>query len=146
MAAPRCTKRSPRGAPNKRGRRCRAVSPRAGWGKESGLGLRVLLGTKPGLTRMRPLVVKRQTPPESGCFCFFSRVANLTREQSNGLLCAFLRVQKGTQCSRFLVPRCDVHDLKTLERVLLKLCFFNYSSTTEIYTPPLHAAAMITYV
>jgi len=30
-------------------------------------------------------------------------VANLTREQSNGLLCAFLRGQKGTQCSRFLV-------------------------------------------
>jgi hypothetical protein len=52
---------------------------------------------------------------------FFPRIANLTRERSNGLLCAFLRVQKGTQCSRFLVPRCDVHDLKTPERVLLKL-------------------------
>src|SRR5262249_4661619 len=52
---------------------------------------------------------------------FFSRLANLTRDQSNGLLCPLLRVQKGTQCSRFLVPRCDVHDLKTLERVLLKL-------------------------
>jgi hypothetical protein len=34
---------------------------------------------------------------------------------------AFLRGQKGTQCSRFLVPRCDVHDLKTPERVRLKL-------------------------
>ena len=54
------------------------------------------------------------------------RVANLTRESYNGLLFVFLRVQKGTQCNRFLFPRCDVNDLKTPERVLLKLSLPSY--------------------
>src|SRR5215471_4927173 len=35
----------------------------------------------------------------------------ISREQYNGLLFALLRVQKGTQCNRFLVPRYDVNDL-----------------------------------
>ena len=48
-------------------------------------------------------------------------VANLTIEQYNGLPFAFLRVQKGTYISRFLVPTDNVNDLKTPERVLLKL-------------------------
>jgi transposase len=71
-------------------------------------------------------VLARETGVQLGresvrCVVKKTRLANLTREESNGLLCAFLRVQKGTQCSRFLVPRCDVHDLKTSERVRLKL-------------------------
>src|SRR5262245_39079256 len=40
---------------------------------------------------------------------FFSRMANLTREPYNGLPFSFLRVQKGTLCSRLLAPRCDGH-------------------------------------
>ena len=50
-----------------------------------------------------------------------TRVANLTREPYNGLPCSFRLMQKGAQCSRLLAPRCNVNDLKTLERVPLKL-------------------------
>ena len=45
----------------------------------------------------------------------------LTREPYNGLPFSFLWVQKGTSCSRLLAPRCDLNDLKILERVPLKL-------------------------
>jgi hypothetical protein len=52
---------------------------------------------------------------------FFSRVANLTREPYNGLPFSFPQGQKGMLWSRLLALRCDVSDLKTLEKVPLKL-------------------------